>query len=62
MLTTFMDDSTNIISFFADGDNEDDVGYSVEWSIFKPKRSGQQVHIKEWIDQLLHTTFSSSEC
>ena len=43
MLTAFMDDATNIISFFADGDEEDDVGYSIEWSIFKPKRSGQQV-------------------
>ena len=38
-----MGDASNIMSFYGDVDVPDGVGYSVEWSVFKPQKSGQQV-------------------
>ena len=38
-----MGDASNILSFSGTVDTEDSVGYSVEWWIFMPQRSGQQV-------------------
>ena len=43
MFTAFMGDASNIMSFYGDVDVPDGVGYSVEWSVFKPQKSGQQV-------------------
>jgi hypothetical protein len=43
MFTAFMGDSSNIMSFYGHVDVNDSVGYSVEWSVFKPQKSGQQV-------------------
>ena len=45
MITAFMGDATNILSFHGEVDVKDTVGYEVEWSIFKPQRSGQQVGV-----------------
>jgi hypothetical protein len=42
MVTAFMGDAANILSFYGDVEG-DDVGYSVEFWIFKPAKSGQQV-------------------
>ena len=41
MFTAFMGDASNVMSFYEDVD--DSVGYAVEWWIFKPQLSGQQV-------------------
>ena len=43
MFTAFMGDASNIMSFYGDVDVVDSVGYAVEWWVFKPQRSGQQV-------------------
>ena len=41
MITAFMGDASNIMSFYGEVDNS--VGYAVELWIFKPQESGQQV-------------------
>ena len=41
MFTAFMGDASNVMSFYGDVDKS--VGYAVEWWIFKPQQSGQQV-------------------
>ena len=43
MFTAFMSDASNIMSFYGDLNVEDGVGYSVEWWVFKPQKSGKQV-------------------
>ena len=43
MFTAFMDDAANIMSFYGDVDVKDSVGYSVEFWMFKPRKSGRQV-------------------
>ena len=42
MITAFMGDATNIMSFYEDVENS--IGYAVELWIFKPQKSGQQVN------------------
>ena len=50
LLTAFMSDASNILSFHeADGDHL----YSIEFWIFKPQKSGQQVRWKNHLLQLL---------
>ena len=46
MITAFMGDASNIMSFSGEVDVEGSVGYTAEWWIFKPQRSGQQVSTK----------------
>ena len=43
MITAFMGDASNIMSFSGEVDVEGSVGYTAEWWIFKPQQSGQQV-------------------
>ena len=43
MITAFMGDASNILSFSGKLDLEDSVGYTAEWWVFKPERSGKQV-------------------
>ena len=43
MITAFMDDAANIMSFYGEVDVADSVGYSVELWVFKPQKSGKQV-------------------
>ena len=43
MFLAFMEDASNIFSFYGDVDVEHSVGVAVELWLFKPQRSGQQV-------------------
>ena len=45
MVTAFMGDAANIMSFYGDADGNDTVGYAAELWIFKPQKSGQQVKV-----------------
>ena len=51
MITAFMGDAANIMSFY--GEVDDSVGYAVELWIFKPQKSGKQV---TRINSLAHFT------
>ena len=44
MFTGFMVDDSNILKFEAVGNMSSDKKYSVEWWIFKPKETGEQVY------------------
>ena len=41
---------TSLISFHGDSDENDTVGFSIELSVFKPKESGKQVHMRNVYD------------
>ena len=43
MFTAFMNDASNIMSFYGDVDVKDGIGYSVELWVFKPQATGKQV-------------------
>ena len=43
MFTAFMSDASNVMSFYGDPEDDEGVGYSVEFWVFKPRKSGQQV-------------------
>ena len=43
MFTAFMSDASNVMSFYGDSEGDEGVGYSVEFWVFKPRKSGQQV-------------------
>ena len=52
---------TSLISFHGDSDENDTVGFGIELSVFKPKESGKQVHIRnvyECIHSSLHVFYS----
>ena len=59
MITAFMDDAANIMSFYGEVDVADSVGYSVELWVFKPQKSGKQVfELLKKLLELIRYSFS----